>query len=189
MRGGDRSIGFRSDHNLDHLRLRTTWEVWTLQYVKARFSDEKARKSTQNEAKNRCRAVWEHDAAGSSPVTPTIFTVRKDCSAEKSLIIKGFLCFIRRFFNSILFAEKKAVFEDYRSRTGDFLMCLNISHFIKCQSQFALLLFIQLSAIQTRLSLQLSFFTEGIGKHRRLVFLPVVHNIIACILLFFKWLP
>lgn len=94
------------------------------------------------------------------------------------------MCFIRRFFNSILFAEKKAVFEDYRSRTGDFLMCLNISHFIKCQSQFALLLFIQLSAIQTRLSLRLSFFTEGIGKHRRLVFLPVVHNIIACISFF-----
>ena len=84
---------------------------------------------------------------GSTPTTHPIFTVRKDCDTEKSLIIKDFLCFMRRFFNSNSFAEKIAVFEDYRSRTGDFLMCLNISHFIKCQSQFALLLFIQLSAI------------------------------------------
>ena len=71
MRGGVRSIGFRSDHNLDHLRLRTTWELWTLWHEKARVSDEKARKSTQNEAKNRCFCVWDVDAAGSNPVTPT----------------------------------------------------------------------------------------------------------------------
>ena len=75
MRGGDRSIGFRSDHNLDHLQVRTTWELWTLWHEKARFSDGKARKSTQNEAKNRCRAVWDVDAAGSNPVTPTISSV------------------------------------------------------------------------------------------------------------------
>ena len=60
-----------SDHNLDHLQHRTTWELLTLQHVKARFSDEKARKSTQNEAKSRCFCVWELDAAGSSPVTST----------------------------------------------------------------------------------------------------------------------
>ena len=71
MRGGDRSIGFRSDHNLDHLQVWTTWELWTLWHVKARFSDEKARKSTQNEAKNRCFCVWDVDAAGSNPVNPT----------------------------------------------------------------------------------------------------------------------
>ena len=61
----------RSDHNLDHLQVWTTWELWTLRYKKARVSDEKARKSTQNEAKNRCFCVWDVDAAGSNPVTPT----------------------------------------------------------------------------------------------------------------------
>ena len=61
----------RSDHNLDHLQVWTTWEEWTFGHVKARVSDEKARKSTQNEAKNRCRAVWDHQAAGLSPVAPT----------------------------------------------------------------------------------------------------------------------
>ena len=66
----------RSDHNLDHLQVWTTWELWTLWHEKARFSDEKARKSTQNEAKNRCFCVWEHDAAGSSPVTPTSGVLR-----------------------------------------------------------------------------------------------------------------
>ena len=64
----------RSDHNLDHLQVWTTWKLWVLQHVKARFSDEKARKSTQNEAKNRCFCVWELDAAGSSPVTSTKIT-------------------------------------------------------------------------------------------------------------------
>ena len=31
----------------------------------------KGRKSTQNEAKNRCFCVWDVEAAGSDPVTPT----------------------------------------------------------------------------------------------------------------------
>ena len=62
----------RSDHNLDHLQVWTTRELWTLWHEKARVSDKKARKSTQNEAKNRCFCVWELDAAGSSPVTSTI---------------------------------------------------------------------------------------------------------------------
>ena len=64
-----------SDHNLDHLQVWTTWELWTLWHEKALVSDEKARKSTQNEAKNRCRAVWDVDAAGSNPVTPTKIAV------------------------------------------------------------------------------------------------------------------
>ena len=71
MRGGTDIRFWGADHNLDHLQVRTTWELWTLQHVKARVSDEKARKSTQNEAKNRCFCVWDVDAAGSNPVTPT----------------------------------------------------------------------------------------------------------------------
>ena len=59
------------DHNFDHLQVWTTWKLWVLQHVKARVSDEKARKSTQKEAKNRCFCVWDVDAAGSNPVTPT----------------------------------------------------------------------------------------------------------------------
>ena len=68
---------FRSDHNLDHLQVWTTWEIWILWHEKARVSDEKARKSTQNEAKNRVRAVWDVDAAGSNPVTPTNSGIHK----------------------------------------------------------------------------------------------------------------
>ena len=66
-----------SDHNLDHLRLRTTWEIWTLWHEKARFSDKKAPKSTQKEAKNRYFFVWDVDAAGSNPVTPTKSGIHK----------------------------------------------------------------------------------------------------------------
>ena len=61
----------RYDHSFDHLQVWTTWELWTLRHEKARFSDKKAPKSTQNEAKDCYCFLWEHDAAGSSPVTPT----------------------------------------------------------------------------------------------------------------------
>ena len=60
-----------SDHIFDHLQVRTTWELWTLRHEKARFSDKKAPKSTRNEAKDGYCFLWEHDAAGSNPVTPT----------------------------------------------------------------------------------------------------------------------
>ena len=65
----------RSDHSFDHLQVRTTWELWTLRHEKARFSDKKAPKSTQNEAKDGYCFLWEQNAAGSSPVTPTISSV------------------------------------------------------------------------------------------------------------------
>ena len=65
----------RSDHNLDHLRLRTTWELWTLWHEKARISDKKAPKSTRKEAKNRYFFVWDQDVAGSNPVIPTMASV------------------------------------------------------------------------------------------------------------------
>ena len=59
------------DHIFDHLRLRTTWKQCLQEHRKASFSDTKAPKSPRNQGKNRCRFVWEHDAAGSNPVTPT----------------------------------------------------------------------------------------------------------------------
>ena len=68
---GSMICDLRCDHSFDHLQVRTTWELWTLRHEKARFSDKKAPKSTQKEAKDRYCFLWEHDAAGSNPVTPT----------------------------------------------------------------------------------------------------------------------
>ena len=84
--GGMNYMRLKVYHNLDHLRLRTTWELWTLWCEKARVSDEKARKSTQNEAKNRWRAACDVDAAGSNPVTPTKIGFGKQFSKPFSLI-------------------------------------------------------------------------------------------------------
>ena len=39
------------------------------------------------------RLLWEQDAAGSNPVTPTIYVVRKDYYTQKSLIFKDFSCY------------------------------------------------------------------------------------------------
>ena len=71
MRGGMDLRFWGADHSFDHLQVWTTWELWTLRHEKARFSDEKAPKSTQNEAKDCYCFLWDVDAAGSHPVTPT----------------------------------------------------------------------------------------------------------------------
>ena len=60
-----------SDHRFDHLQLRTMWKIWLRQYKKARISDEKAAKMREKQRKNQLGAVWDVDAAGSNPVTPT----------------------------------------------------------------------------------------------------------------------
>ncbi len=67
------SISHRNglDHIFDHLRLWTTWKQCLQEHPKASFSDTKAPKSLVNQAKNRYRLLWDVDAAGSNPVTPT----------------------------------------------------------------------------------------------------------------------
>ena len=62
---------FVVDHSFDHLQPRTTWKQCEREHPKASFSDTKAPKSHRNQAKNRCRFVWEQDVAGSNPVIPT----------------------------------------------------------------------------------------------------------------------
>ena len=63
------------DHSFDHLASRTTWKQCEREHPKASFSDSKVLKSLVNQGKNRCRFVWDVDAAGSNPVTPTKIAV------------------------------------------------------------------------------------------------------------------
>ena len=71
------SISHRNglDHTFDHLQTWTVWKQCERKHLKASFSDSKAPKSLVNQAKNRCRFLWDVDAAGSNPVTPTISSV------------------------------------------------------------------------------------------------------------------
>ena len=62
---------FVLDHSFDHLRIWTTWKQCLQENPKASFSDTKAPKSLVNQAKNRWRFLWDVDAAGSNPATPT----------------------------------------------------------------------------------------------------------------------
>ena len=66
------------DHTFDHLASRTTWKQCDGEHPKAPFSDTKAPKSLVNQGKNRLRFLWDVDAAGSNPVTPTISSVHND---------------------------------------------------------------------------------------------------------------
>ena len=72
------------DHSFDHLQLRTTWKQCEREHPKASFLDSKAPKSPRNQAKNRCRFVWERDFAGSIPVTPT-----KICGFDRKIEAAG----------------------------------------------------------------------------------------------------
>ena len=80
------SISHRNglDHSFDHLRLWTTWKQCLQEHPKASFSDTKAPKSLVNHGKNRLRFLWDVDAAGSNPVTPTISSVHNE-SDEHSI--------------------------------------------------------------------------------------------------------
>ena len=66
------------DHTFDHLRIRTTWKQCDGEHPKASISDTKAPKSLVNQGKNRLRFLWDVDAAGSNPVTPTILALKSN---------------------------------------------------------------------------------------------------------------
>ena len=63
--------GFVADHTFDHLRLRTTRIQCREEHTKAVNPDAKAPKSPPNHTKNQVFSVWDFDAVGSNPATPT----------------------------------------------------------------------------------------------------------------------
>ena len=62
---------FVADHTFDHLRLWTTRIQCREEHTKAVNPDAKAPKIPPNHAKNQKFSVWDFDAVGSNPATPT----------------------------------------------------------------------------------------------------------------------
>ena len=64
------------------------------------------------------RVVWDHEAAGSKPVTRTMLVVRKCNFFWNPLYIKGFRFFQSRFLGLIFSATFCPIFWPYRTRTN-----------------------------------------------------------------------
>ena len=73
-------------HIFDHLRLRTMWNQCLKEHPKAVISDTKVSKITQKPLFYKAFTVWDVDAAGSNPVTPTKFGFGKQFSKPFSLL-------------------------------------------------------------------------------------------------------
>ena len=87
------SISHRNglDHSFDHLASGTTWKQCEREHRKASFSDTKAPKSLVNQGKNYHLTLWDVDAAGSNPVTPTKICAL--CTKKSVLFIRLGLIF------------------------------------------------------------------------------------------------
>lgn len=59
------------DHITDHLPFRSTWNICKEECRRALFSEWKGLKKAYISGKYLSISLWEQDAAGSSPVTPT----------------------------------------------------------------------------------------------------------------------
>ena len=121
------------DHSFDHLQSWTTWKQCEREHLKASFLDSKAPKSLVNQEKNRCRFVWDHQAAGLSPVAPTKFGFGKQFPKPFSLpsatqILRGdrswsplfpyafFACFFISAISAFIVFISSASFSSHSSR-------------------------------------------------------------------------
>ena len=69
-----------ADHITDHLPFRSTRKQWIRERRRARFSERKGAEKAIFSGNCHHKCVWDHQAAGSNPVTRTISSVRKKFS-------------------------------------------------------------------------------------------------------------
>ena len=75
------------DHITDHLPFRSIRKQWTGERRRARFSEWKAAEKAIFSGNCLRRSVWDHQAAGSIPVTRTISSIHKGFDFMNTRII------------------------------------------------------------------------------------------------------
>ena len=116
------------DHITDHLPFRSTRKQWTGEWRRARFSERKGAEKAIFSGNCLHRSVWDHQAAGSIPVTRTNILTESRVYSPLSVIFYAYLgalppllknAFLRPHHqmwteNSFFFVYSGANFRSYR---------------------------------------------------------------------------
>ena len=70
------------DHITDHLPFRSIRKQWTEEWRRAQFSERKGAEKAIFSGNCLHRSVWDVDAAGSNPVTPTNDPLKRSFSED-----------------------------------------------------------------------------------------------------------
>lgn len=85
------SVEIAVDHITDHLPFRSTRKQWTGEWRRARFSERKGAEKAIFSGNCLHRSVWDHQAAGSIPVTWTKILTESRVYSPLSVIFYAYL--------------------------------------------------------------------------------------------------
>lgn len=83
-----------ADHITDHLPFRSTRKQWTGEWRRARFSRRKGAEKAIFSGNCLHRSVWDHQAAGSNPVTRTSMSVHNGFMLWTLILLFNFIRFV-----------------------------------------------------------------------------------------------
>ena len=128
------------DHITDHLPFRSTRKQWTGEWRRARFSERKGAEKAIFSGNCLHRSVWDHQAAGSIPVTRTKILTESRVYSPLSAIFYADLSVLPPLL-------KKSRFYD---------------HIIKCGLKISFSLFTAAQNLKSQTSNRHGFFCGGV---------------------------